>query len=207
MLNASGNLVKYNLFTNFTSHSINPFFIRLNIYSIDDDKPILREQIESETLPELQKIMSKGSGNSSLLEDVGKALNTNIETILNSEYKLINDTILNPLSKEQNKKTLREEGINVKQAYRDPDIKQSTETYNQPILFKENITEKQKKEAYFEIIKITLKLGIFGSNALNLIELDEKLTSDEEFKQTIYDTIVDRGCIIKDTENSELQLN
>jgi hypothetical protein len=178
----------------------------LNIYSIDDDKPILRDKIEKETLPELQKIMSKRSGNSVLLQDVGKALNTNIETILNDEYKLIDDSILNPLSKEENKKTLRIEGTNVIQASRDPDIKQSTALHNKPILFKENITEKQKKEAYFEIIKITIKLGMFASNALNLDELSNALNTNKELKQAIYDTIINRGCIIEDIENPEKQL-
>lgn len=182
----------------------------LDIFSIDDDKHILRADIINETLPELQKLIETGkrAGDSIMLEDAGSALNTNITTVLEKGYKPSYDEFLGLLKEEELKqKQLRAEGVNVAQAEREKENKEGNKepTYPEPKIFIEGASEKQRKEAYIDIFKTTLKLGAFGTNSIDVKALEEKLSRDEELRQTLYDTLIKRGAIQEDKENGDAQ--
>jgi hypothetical protein len=184
----------------------------LNIYYIDDDKHILRAEIEKETLPELQKLIEVGgkkSGDSILLEDAGMVLNRNIKTVVEKEYSSSYELFLGLLKEEELKqKQLRAEGENVEKASHPEETEETEESsYPDPVIFKESDTEKQKKESYIDIFKTTLKLGAFGTNSINVKSLEETLHTDEEFRQVLYDTLIKRGAIIEDQSNRDLQRN
>jgi hypothetical protein len=172
----------------------------LDIFSIDDDKHILRADIVKDTLPELQKFIETGkkAGDSIMLENAGSALNTNIKTVMEKGYKRSYDEFLGLLKEEELKqKQLRNEGKNVLQAQRnkEPNEKNKETSNPQPKIFKEGTTEQQKKEAYIDIFKSTLKLGAFGTNSNDVKALEEKLSMDEELRKTLYDTLIKRGAI------------
>jgi hypothetical protein len=182
----------------------------LDIFSIDIDKPIYGtheeraagdSEIQKMTIPELQKIFGPGAkktGNSIILEDAGHALNANIETVVEKNYKSSYDDFLGLLKKEELKqKQLRAEGQNVEQAKHEEESNNGDKesSYSEPKIFREGSTEEQKREAYIDIFKTTLKLGVFGTNAFNVKALEEKLSTDEEFRQTLYDTLIKRGAI------------
>jgi hypothetical protein len=179
----------------------------LDIYSIDDDKPIVRAEIVKETLPELQKLFATGkkSGDGIMLKDAGHALNANIEHVLAKDYRSSYDEFLGLLAKEEakQKKMLREEGANVVAAAHSPekraegDDEESDEEseYTKPIIFREDSTETQRREAYIDIFKTTLKLGAFGTDAVDIKTLEDKLATDDELRQTLYDTLIKRKAI------------
>jgi len=181
----------------------------LDIFSIDDDKHILRADIVKETLPELQKLIETGkkAGDSIMLEDAGSALNINIKNVMEKGYNPSYDEFLGLLKEEELKqKQLRAEGENVARAEhnKEPDKEPS---YPEPKIFREGATEKQRKEAYIDIFKTTLKLGAFGTNSNDVKALEEKLSTDEELRQTLYDTLIKRGAIQEDKVNADLQRN
>ena len=184
----------------------------LDIFSIDDDKHILRADIVKETLPELQKLIETGkrAGDSIMLEDAGSALNTNIKTVMEKGYKPSYDEFLGLLKEEELKqKQLRAEGKNVKKAEHNEEANEGDKepSYPDPKIFREGATEKQRKEAYIDIFKTTLKLGAFGTNSNDVKALEEKLSTDEELRQTLYDTLIKRGAIQEDKVNADLQRN
>jgi hypothetical protein len=184
----------------------------LDIFSIDDDKHILRADIVKETLPELQKLIETGkrAGDSIMLEDAGSALNTNIKTVMEKGYKPSYDEFLGLLKEEELKqKQLRAEGENVKKAEHNEEANEGDKepSYPEPKIFREGATEKQRKEAYIDIFKTTLKLGAFGTNSNDVKALEEKLSTDEELRQTLYDTLIKRGAIQEDKVNADLQRN
>jgi hypothetical protein len=179
----------------------------LDIFSIDIDKPIFgtheerangTSEIHKATLPELQKLFGssgKKSGDSILLEDAGKNLNRNVVDVWGKGYKPFYDEILGLQKAENNTKVLRKQGSNVEQAEHD---KGNRKEGKKPIginVFRESSTEIQRKEAYNDILKTTLKLGAFGTNSNNVKALEEKLITDEEFRQTLYDTLIKRGAV------------
>ena len=188
----------------------------LDIFSIDDDKPILRTDIEKDTLPELQKLLggSQKSGDSTVLSTAGAALDKNVMNVLNSTYTKDYDKFLG-LMKEEAQKTraLRELPENSpEKATRAKEAKENknenaVEDYNEPKFFKEQDNEKQRKEAYLDIFKTTLKLGAFGTEHPNLQTLLESLNHDKELRETLFDTIVKRGAIQEDKANEEQQRN
>jgi len=185
----------------------------LDIFSIDDDKHIMRAEIIKDTLPELQKIFGTGkkAGDTIMLEDAGITLNTNIKTVIEKNYKSSYEEFLGLLKEEDEKqKLLRAEGQNVEKAEHqnngnNADNKESS--YPKPKLFREGTTEKQKKEAYIDIFKTTLKLGAFGTNSNNIKTLEEKLATDEDFRQILYDTLIKRGTIQEDILYGDKQQN
>lgn len=184
----------------------------LDIFSIDDDKHILRADIVKETLPELQKLIETGkrAGDSIMLEDAGSALNTNIKTVMEKGYKPSYDEFLGLLKEEELKqKQLRAEGNNVARAEHNEEANEGDKEplYPEPKIFREGATEKQRKEAYIDIFKTTLKLGAFGTNSNDVKTLEEKLSTDEELRQTLYDTLIKRGAIQEDKVNADLQRN
>ena len=192
----------------------------LDIFFIEIDKPIFgtheerangTSEIHKTTLPELQKSFGtsgRKSGDCIMLEDAGKALNTNIKIVLEKGYKSSYNEFLGLLREEEEKqRKLREEGLNVKKAkHPDEEDKENKEpSYPEPKIFRENSTEKQKKEAYIDIFKTTLKLGAFGTNSNDVKALEKKLSTDEELRQTLYDTLIKRGTIQEDLINGDLQ--
>ncbi|NBP66413.1 MAG: hypothetical protein EBU66_17425, partial [Bacteroidetes bacterium] len=184
----------------------------LDIFSIDDDKHILRADIVKETLPELQKLIETGkkAGDSIMLEDAGYTLNTNIKTVMEKGYKPSYDEFLGLLKEEELKqKQLRAEGKNVAQAEHNKEANEGDKepSYPDPKIFREGTTEQQKKEAYIDIFKTTLKLGAFGTNSNDVKALEEKLSTDEELRETLYDTLIKRGAIQEDKVNADLQRN
>jgi hypothetical protein len=188
----------------------------LDIFSIDDDKPILRSDIEKDTLPELQKLLggSQKSGDSTVLSTAGAALDKNVMNVLDSTYSKDYDKFLG-LMKEEAQKTraLRElEENSPEKATRAKEAKENknenaVEDYNEPKFFKEQDNEKQRKEAYLDIFKTTLKLGAFGTEHTNLEALLVSLNNDKELRETLFDTIVKRGAIQEDKANEEQQRN
>jgi hypothetical protein len=179
----------------------------LDIYSIDDDKHILRSEIVKETLPELEKLIATGkkTGDGIMLKDAGHALNANIEHVIEKDYRSSYDEFLGLLAKEEakQKKVLREEGANVAAAAHSPekraegDDEESDEEseYTKPIIFREDYTETERREAYIDIFKTTLKLGAFGTDAVDIKTLEDKLATDDELRQTLYDTLIKRKAI------------
>ena len=193
----------------------------LDIFSIDIDKPIFgtseerakgTSEIQKTTIPELEKIFhsaGKKAGDSIILEDAGYALNTNVKTVMEKDYKHSYAEFLGLLKEEELKqKQLRAEGENVKKAEHneEPD-KGDKKPSPEPKIFREGATEKQRKEAYIDIFKTTLKLGAFGTNSNDVKALEEKLSTDEELRQTLYDTLIKRGAIQEDKVNGDLQRN
>jgi len=185
----------------------------LDIYSIDDDKHIMRVDIIKDTLPELQKIFGTGkkAGDSIMLEDAGVTLNANIKTVIENSYKSSYDEFLGLLKEEDEKqKLLRAEGQNVEKAEHQNNGNNEVNkesSYPVPKIFREGTTEKQKKEAYIDIFKTTLKLGAFGTNSNDIKELEEKLATDEDFRQILYDTLIKRGTIQEDILYGDMQQN
>ena len=185
----------------------------LDIYSIDDDKPLLRTDIEKETLPELQKLLeSKKTSDSIVLEDAGKSVNSNIKDVLLNDYRDDYKLFLGMLKENEEKiRKIREDSSNVKKAeYNDNNNSklnsENIENY-EPKIFKETDTRQQKIEAYLDIFKTTLKLGAFGTDSIDIKKLNEQLLNDEDLRDTLYDTLIKRGAIIEDKEHSELQKN
>ena len=179
----------------------------LDIYSVDDDKPILRADIATSTIPELQKMLSlnKKGSDSMLLDDVGKALNMNIERVLKNEYKRSYDEFLGTLREEETRQlTLREEGTNMSRAEHNTEDRREP-TYPDPKILKEGATEKDKKEAYMDMYKTTLKLGAFGTDSIDVRGLVTRLGSDIDLRNILYETLIKRGAIQHDSERAELQ--
>ena len=188
----------------------------LDIYSIDDDKQILRAEIIKDTLPELQKLLEVGkkSGDSIMLEDAGSALNTNIKNVLEKGYMRSYDEFLGVLKDEEDKqRKLREEGKNVKKARHEDNVKDNSEdnkfetepSYPEPKIFRQDTTEQNKKDAYIDIFKSALKLGAFGTNSKDIKTLEKELEVNEELRETLYDTLIKRGSIDEDIQRRELQ--
>jgi len=192
----------------------------LNIFSIDIDKPIFgtheeraqgNSEIQKTTIPELEKIFNSGGkkkGDSIMLEDAGTALNANVKTALEKGYSGSYDDFLGSLKEEEEKqRKLREEGTSVEKAERDkkPGAGTSTTSYTDPKIFASDSSEKQKRAAYIDVFKTTLKLGAFGTDSADVLTLENKLSTDEELRQTLYDTLIKRGSIHPDTTNADDQ--
>jgi hypothetical protein len=185
----------------------------IETYSIDDDLPIysVKEEgggsrISSETLPELQRMLQtapKGRTNGMTISEVGKALNTNIENVLKGEYNEKGlDHILGELADDEEKmRVLREGGDGVEMA---EEMKEEGEDYEDgpnrppaPKLFSDEVAANpvEKRKAFMDIFKTTLKLGIFGTSYKSIPDLIEGLRSDPELQEVVFDTLVKRGAI------------
>lgn len=181
----------------------------LDIYSIDDDKPILRDQIASGTIPELQRqlTLNKKGGDSMMLDDAGKALNTNIQMVLENEYKRSYDEFLGTLQEEEERKrTLRQEGTNVSGAKYNAGEGRRDMSYSNTGIYKEGIAEEDKKKAYMEIIKTATKLGAFGTDSMDIRGLVERLRIDDDFRSILYETLKKRGAIQDISGNNEIEI-
>lgn len=195
----------------------------LDIYSIDIDKPIFgtheermsnNSEIQKTTIPELEKVFGgKSRGDSIILEDAAGALNKNITNVMKDEYQHSYADFLKMLQEgeQRQQKTIREEGANVQQATYEEEQKEATSegeqlsSYPEPKLFRPDTTEEDKRRAYVEIFKTTLKLAAFGTNSMDLQTFIETLSTEPELQQNIYEALIKRGLIEEDKRRQELQ--
>ena len=199
----------------YASDVANTFNKVLDIFSIDIDKPIYgtheermsnNSDIQKTTIPELEKMFAGGrsSGNSLVLQDAAFALNENVKGIFEQEYKSSYNEFLRSLKEEEKQqRILREEGANVISAEHVTENadEDNSEPEHVPIIFKkEDVTEQQKKNAYIEIFKTTLKLAAFGTNSGDIDTLKLRLTSDNDLRETLYDTLIKRGAISNESD-------
>jgi hypothetical protein len=196
----------------------------LDIFSIDIDKPVFgtreerqsgNSEIQKTTIPELQKFFKSGSksGDGLILEDAASQMNTNIRDTLTSSYSGSYEEFLGKLNEEAKKVLkIRQEGCDVSAAERveggesKNDVCEEEEFYDNPNLLTGQ-TEQQKKEAFIDIFKTTLRLAAFSSDSLNVKSLEEQLTVNQEMRETLYDTLIKRGNIIENIEEPENQKN
>jgi superfamily II DNA or RNA helicase len=181
----------------------------LDTFSIDDDKPILRTDIEKETIPELQKLLlgdGKKVGDSIMLEDAGVAMNANIKQVLEKGYMHSYDAFLEALKEEeqlQNK--MRNAGKGVKKAEHNGEEHKQSNSHRPPPIINPILSEKEKRIAYIDVFKTTLKLGAFGTDSMDIAALYDALGSDRELREVIYDTLIKRGTIKEDASIREEQ--
>lgn len=186
----------------------------LDVFSIDDDKPIFgtHEQrakgesiIQKETIPELQRLLERTSKDGIQLTTVASALDKNIEDVLRKTYSGTYAEFLGMLKEEAAKKSIRTLNSNVPPAAKhESNNKSDNESESNddepipipPIFPPTQKTEEQKRKTYIEIFKTILTFGAFGTNALELSTLETKLATDLELRETLYDTLIKRGLII-----------
>jgi superfamily II DNA or RNA helicase len=181
----------------------------MDLYYIDDDKKVLRTDIAA-TIPEIQSLIEREGVGDMKIENAGRIVNTNIRDVLDSEYSKIYDEFLGFVASEKEKKRLlREEGKEVERAEDESDSNENeTETNAPPALpklFNNAMTEPQKKEAFLDIFQVILKMGIFTTNTSSIQELSSYIRDNEEFRQTIYETLVNRGDILMPTTAEEME--
>lgn len=178
----------------------------LQIYSIDDNKPLFKETIIDETLPELERTFGRSKHNSNILQlnNASSALNKNIENVVRELYTSSYDDFLRKLHNESIKKTIvRREGADVNRAEHDTDGISRTNLLRVPELFVPTYTESQKRAAFIELFKTTLKLGAFATNADDISILEGNLSDNADLRDTLYDTLVKRGIILPNDENKD----
>jgi hypothetical protein len=190
----------------------NEFNKFLDLYAIDDDKPILRTAIESATIPELETLIEREGVGGKKLEDVGGAINRNIESVLDSEYSRMYNIFLGRIEEER-ARVLREEGTGVRRAAEEEGGAgagagaDAEEEAPPPIpkLFDESLNETKKKEAFLDIFRTILKMGVFTTDNPTVEDLQEFISSNEEFRDIIYDTLAKRGDIIIPATEEEIE--
>ena len=198
----------------------------LDVFSIDDDKPIFGtdeerakggSQIQKETIPELERLLQRPSKDGRQLGNVAAALNKNIEEVLYKTYSGTYADFLGSLKEEANKKVLRKEGENVPMAESNSESNSESESesksYPNPVIFPfpDITSEETKRKAYIEMFKTTLKFGAFGTNAKDIVRLESKLGEDESLgdekslREVLYETLINRGIIEKDRLRTDKQ--
>jgi hypothetical protein len=196
-------------------HSLTDIFNKvLDIFSIDDDKHILRAEIERETLPELTKQLANNRwGDGTIIEDVGDSMNMNIKNFFDMSY---DDeiykyyTYLGSLKDEKRKHThVRKMGEGVSQAHHEQVSNAAgsgMEGYEEPPP-PPTLTKGPNRDAYIDVFKTVLKFGAFGTNAMNIKTLDHMLEIDEDgIRDDIYETLMKRGAV-SDVSDNNLQKN
>ena len=199
----------------YASDVANIFNKVLDIFSIDIDKPIYgtheermsnNSDIQKTTIPELEKMFAGGrsSGNSLVLQDAAFALNENVKGIFEQEYKSSYNEFLRSLKEEEEKqqRMLREEGTNVISAEHltENADEDNSEPDRVPTIFVNEASEEQKRNAYIEIFKTTLKLAAFGTNVGDIDTLKSRLRSGRDLRDTLYDTLIKRGAISNESD-------
>jgi hypothetical protein len=173
----------------------------LDLYYIDDDKPILKSQLE-ESISEVKTLIERKGITNEKLENAGKHININIYNILDSEYDHIYNDYLERIKEEKEKKRLiRESNNDVKYAnnqnqnqnQNQKKIKDIEE--EESILFPSELSEPQKKEAFLDIFRTILKMGVFTTNQLTIEELKQYISENMDFRDIVYDTLQKRGNI------------
>jgi len=192
----------------------------LNVYSFDIDKPDLKVAIDK-TLPELQRLLGesrRSGGDSLVVGTAAAALNRNVETGLAADYSADYDLFLGAIRDSIEKhRLLRSEGAGVREATSasaaagagtgPPEEESESEEPTFTEILKADATPAQKRAAYADIFKTTMKLGIFGTNAPDLTHLIDTLGTNEEVREILYDTLIKRGSVIEDTVHRESQKN
>lgn len=189
----------------------------IETYSIDDDLDIYgtKEEgggrIASESLPELQRMFKKAPtarGDGMTLSSVGAALNRNIEMVLKGEYDSGLDDILGEVSDDPTKKALRENGSGVQAAEEEKEEgeKERKRGFLEDVLPKQIAANPdEKRKAFEDMIKTTLKLGVFGTNYKTVAELIGAIREDRDgIREVIYDTLMRRGAIQEDSDTEKV---
>lgn len=189
----------------------------IETYSIDDDLDIYgtKEEgggrIASESLPELQRMFKKAPtarGDGMTLSSVGAALNRNIETVLKGEYDSGLDDILGGVSDDPAKKAIRENGSDVQAAEeeKEEDEKGRKRGLLEDVLPKQIVANPvEKRKAFEDMIKTTLKLGVFGTNYKTVAELLSAIRENTgDIREVIYDTLMRRGAIQEGSDREKV---
>jgi hypothetical protein len=185
----------------------------IETYSIDDDLDIYgskeeggESRIEAETLPELRRVLStaqKGRGDGTMITTAGEAMNADIEDVLKDAYGRHLDSILGELADNSMKHTLRKEGNGVERAEEEKD---EEPRQRNPPLFPEHVENDpvNKRKAFIDMFKTTMKIGIFGTRYKTLSQLVAGLKKGDEasniLQGVIYDTLIKRGEIVDSAE-------
>ena len=181
----------------------------IETYSIDDDLDIYgskeeggESRIEAETLPELRRGLStapKGRGDGIVISTAGKAMNADIEEALKDAYGRDLDAILGELADNSMKHTLRQHGHGVERAEEEKEEAEPRQRI--PPLFPEQVESnpKKKRNAFMDMFKTAMKIGIFGTGYKTLQDLVTGLKKGDEnsvmLQGVMYDTLVQRGTI------------
>lgn len=174
----------------------------LETYSIDNDLPILQTTVETDTVPELERLITRvpTKGNSIVISEAGAAMNRNIQTVLAADYTKTMNEWLGLLKENIEKKTLRAEGQNVQKAENNNSNNNSLGP--PPQIFSNTVEANpvSKRIAFLDIFKTTLKLGVFGTQFTSIEDLIKEIENNPEFKDIIYETLVKRGSILDDDD-------
>ena len=196
----------------------------LNTYSFDiDNKNTLEASVERD-LPELQRLLGgsrRTGGDSIVVTNAGSALNANIDVGVGDDYATAYEGFLGKVRESlHEKKLLRAGGTELARATAPitsagaatggagTSVAAGEELSEEEIvsdLLNPTATAAQKRAAYVDIFKTTLKYGVFGTNAPDVHSLIEKLKTDKDTREIVYSTLVVRGTIIEDTTRREEQ--
>ena len=185
----------------------------INTYSIDDDLDIYgtneqgHSRIESETIPELQRILQRtptARSDGITLVSAGSAMNTDIEGALKGIDVQGIDHLLGELADNSMKRTLRTEGEGVAQAEESDKEPSKEPSAKAPKLFADSVEKNpvEKRKAFIDIFKTTMKIGVFGTAYKTVPELIEALKTDRTLQESVYDTLIKRGTIQEYSEPS-----
>lgn len=195
----------------------------LEVYSFDIDKPGLKVKIEN-TLPELQRLLGeshRSAGDSIVVGTAAAALNRNVEVALAADYSAFEGFLGAIRESIETRCLLRSEGTGVRKATAaaaasggagsgpGPDPNEEFDEESEELLsteiLKPGATPAQKRAAYADIFKTTMKFGIFGTDAPDVLRLADTLRANEEMQEVLYDTLVKRGTIVEDKVQREHQ--
>jgi hypothetical protein len=179
----------------------------IETYSIDDDLDIYgtneeggKSRIESETIPELQRMLQKaptGRSDGMMISQVGQAMNRDIEEALKDAYGRDLDFILGKLADNSVKHTMREHGEGIQKAEEENNAEAEPKAKKAPKLFPEEVEKNpvERRKAFMDIFKTAMKIGIFGTEYKTLPTLIAGLKTDPNLREIIYDTLLKRGTI------------
>jgi hypothetical protein len=189
----------------------------IETYSIDDDLDIYGTKEEgggrivSETIPELVNRFKKAPlarGDGITLKSAGNALNKNIENVLKDEYGPGLHDILGQFTDDPEKKPLREHGSDVEAAEEEKvqDEKERRKRDLAEVLRKgAGVDPEAKRKAFIDMIKTTLKLGVFGTSYKTVEELLNGIREDKDsIRDILYDTLVKRHAIKDDSDKEKV---
>lgn len=189
----------------------------LRLYNIDDTGKIMRSVIENDTIPELvdrYRIGDKTIKSDVKVETAGKSMNSEINSILDKEYQQwYNDILLDV--KTEKEENMRKHGTNVNPAKAQgipnnnsnkEEKEPSKEKSGQEKVEKMFGNKLNKKEAFKDLFKTVLKLGVFGSENKNLESLKNSIENDENFRDILYNTLVERGDIVDNIKPTYLEI-
>lgn len=184
----------------------------LDTYSIDIDRPIFGTHeertngsalIQKTTIPELEKMVKilakKGDGVELL--SVAYVLDSTVTELLKNDYDGLMGHYFEAMKEEKKNTVIRESNQTIPVASHYPSEPSESSGNNSKTNanhdpFGTKLTDAQRKDAYVEMFKTTLKLGVFGTEMKSLALLKDKLLNDAEFREIVYDTLYKRGIIV-----------